>query len=226
MSKFTFYGHSCFAIDFNGSRLLFDPFMGGNPDPEATIRDIQADYILVSHGHADHTADLVRIAQQTGAPILAVFEICEWCKTQGLDNVVPFNYGGERQFDFGRVKYTYAQHSSVLPDGTYAGNPGGFLLMSPEQNIYYSGDTSLCTDMQLIPQRAVPHVSILPVGDVYTMGLDDALSASDMLQCDTLVGVHFDTFEDIKIDHLQAQEKAQLKSKKLILPKINETIDI
>ncbi len=226
MSKFTFYGHSCFSLEYNGKKLLFDPFLGGHPDPDRARKEIQADYILVSHGHVDHTADLIALATSTGAQILSSYEICEWCKSQGIQNVLPFNIGGERQLEFGRVKYTYAQHSSVLPDGTYGANPGGFLLMSENQNIYYSGDTSLCMDMQLVPTRAIPHAVILPIGDVFTMGLDDALTASEFLKSDTIIGVHFDTFEDIKIDHLQAQEKAQLRSKKLILPEIDATIDI
>ncbi len=226
MSKFTYYGHACFMLEIQGQKLLFDPFLDANPEKASLITTIEADYILVSHGHADHTAQLVDIAKRTGAVVLAAYEITEWCKTKGITNVLPFNFGGERDLPFGQVKFVYAQHSSVLPDGSYAANPGGFLIISEEKTIYYSGDTSLCMDMKLIPERAVPDVAILPIGDVFTMGLDDAFTASDFVQCDDLIGVHFDTFDDIKIDHLQAQEKAALKSKRLTLPKINTTIDI
>src|SRR5690606_20995442 len=153
--RFTYFGQSCFLIEAAGKKILFDPFITGNPLAKNVDADsIEADYILVSHGHSDHVGDLVRIAQRTNALVVCAFEIFEWLGKQGITNVHPMNLGGKKAFDFGTVKFVPAIHSSVLPDGTYGGNPGGFVVTTSEGNFYYSGDTSLTLDMQLVSRYA------------------------------------------------------------------------
>jgi L-ascorbate metabolism protein UlaG (beta-lactamase superfamily) len=226
--KITYYGHSTFAVQIQGKNLLFDPFIRPNElAKHIDINTITADYILLSHGHADHVADALDIAQRTGATIVANYEIVSWYQSKGIKNAHPLNHGGKWKFDFGAVKYVVACHSSVLPDGTYGGNPGGFVTQSVAGNFYYSGDTALTMDMQLIPLTSETlSFALLPIGDNFTMGLDDAIIASDFIKCDKIIGLHYDTFGYIKIDHAEAIAKFKKKGKELILLNIGESIDI
>lgn len=225
--KFTFFGHACFLVEFSGKKLLFDPFITGNElAKHIDINTIEADYILISHGHGDHIGDLIDIAKRTKATVIGAYEIMEWAGKKGIEQVHPMNFGGKKSFDWGSVKFLPAQHSSVLPDGTYGGNPGGFLITTNEGNFYYSGDTCLTFDMQLVPKYASLNFSILPIGDNFTMGVEDAIMAAEFLQCKKVIGVHFDTFGWIKIDHQQSVAQFQSKGLELVLPKIGETIDI
>lgn len=224
--KFTFYGHACFAVEVSGKKLLFDPFITGNElAKDIDVNAIEADYILVSHGHGDHVGDLISIAKRTGATVISNAEITDWVSKQGHDKVHPMNFGS-RQFDFGKVHYVPAQHSSGLPDGTYGGNPGGFVVKTEEINFYYSGDTCLMMDMQLIPWYAPIDVAILPIGGNFTMDAEEAVIASDFVQCDKVIGVHFDTFGYIVIDQEKAKEAFEKVDKELILPKIGEHFEI
>lgn len=224
---FTYYGHSCFSIEVNGKKLLFDPFISGNElARNIEVNSIEADYILVSHGHMDHTLDLVPIASRTGAKVICAWEIYSWLGKQGIDNVHPMNTGGQWKFDFGTVKCVTAHHSSGLPDGSYGGNPMGFIVTTGDKNIYYSGDTALTMDMQLIPTWATIDVAIMPLGDNFTMGPDDAVRAAKMVQCPKIVGVHYDTFGFIKIDHNNTNELFTRNGLSLLLPQIGETISI
>ena len=224
--KFTFYGHACFAVEVSGKKLLFDPFITGNElAKEIDINIIEADYILVSHGHGDHVGDLMAIAQRTGATVISNVEITDWVAKQGHEKVHPMNFGS-REFDFGKVHYVPAQHSSGLPDGSYGGNPGGFVVKSEEINFYYSGDTCVMMDMQLIPWYAPIDVAILPIGGNFTMDAEEAVIASDFVQCDRVIGIHFDTFGYIKIDHEKATAIFEKVDKELILPKIGQSFDI
>lgn len=219
--KYTYYGQSCFGLEINGKHLLFDPFISDNPlAKHIDIHQIKADYIFVSHGHGDHVGDLVSIAKRTNATVVGAYEITEWCLQQGIQQVHPMNLGGQWQFPFGKVKFVTAVHSSVLPDGTYGGNPGGFILTTEEGNLYYSGDTALTMDMQLIPRWANLDVAILPVGDNFTMGADDAILAASFIQCKKIIGVHYDTFGYIKIDHEQTIRKFSDAGLQLTLPAI------
>ena len=182
--KLTYYGHSCFAVETNGKKLLFDPFISANElAKDINIASIEADYILVSHGHFDHIADCIAIAQSTGAKVVCNWEIHEWLNKQGVSNTHPMNTGGKWHFDFGTVKCVVAQHSSSLPDGSYGGNPMGFIFTTEEGNFYYSGDTALTLDMQLIPTWAKLDFSVLPIGDNFTMDVADAVRAADFIQC-------------------------------------------
>ena len=225
--KLTYLGHACFMVTVNGKHLLFDPFVRPNPlASEIDIDKIEADYILISHGHADHIADAAEIARRTGATIIAAFEITNWLQQQGIEKVHGMNIGGKWRFDFGTVKCVVAQHSSVLPDGTYGGNPMGFVISGGEKNFYYSGDTALTLDMQLIPQFAVPDFCILPIGDNFTMGIEDATRAAHMINCSTVVGVHYNTFPPIQIDTVKAKENFAKTGLTLLLPSIGESIEL
>ena len=225
--KLTYYGHACFAIEIMGKKILFDPFITHNAlAKDIDINNIEADYIFLSHGHADHIADCIAIATRTNAKVVAAYEIHEWLNKQGIPNTHPMNTGGKWSFDFGTVKCTVAQHSSSLPDGTYGGNPLGFVFMTNEGNFYYSGDTALTLDMQLIPLWAKLNFSVLPIGDNFTMDVSDAIRATDFIQSNTVVGVHYDTFGYIKIDTKKAKADFAAAGKTLLLPAIGETIDV
>lgn len=223
----TYYGHACFAVEMSGTHLLFDPFITPNElAKDIDINGIKADYIFISHGHADHIADAVMLANQTGATVVGSWEVYEWLGKQGLTKMHPMNTGGRWQFDFGTVKCVTAQHSSSLPDGSYGGNPMGFVITGAEGSFYYSGDTALTMDMQLIAKWASLNFAVLPIGDNFTMGCDDAAEAAAMIQCRKIIGVHYDTFGFIKIDHQKATERFAQDGRELLLPAIGATISI
>jgi L-ascorbate metabolism protein UlaG (beta-lactamase superfamily) len=223
----TYYGHSCFSVTIKGKKLLFDPFITHNPlATHIDINSIDADYILLSHGHGDHVADAEAIAKATGATIIAAYEVAVWFAAKGVEKYHPMNIGGKWQFDFGTVKCVNAVHSSQLPDGSYGGNPMGFIIVSDEINFYYSGDTALTLDMQLIPMFAEIDFAVLPVGDNLTMGQDDAIQAAKMIQTNTVIGVHYDTFQNIKIDHQKAVDNFKNHEVELKLLSIGETIEL
>jgi len=225
--KFTFYGHACFAIETGGKKFLFDPFISGNEGAKGLvdIDKIEADYILVSHGHGDHVADLVQIAKRTGALVIGAFEVVTWAQQHGVEKVHPMNFG-TYNFEFGKLKFLPAWHSSAMPDGSYGGNPGGFLMILPETTFYYSGDTCLMMDMKLVPRYAKLDFAILPVGGNFTMDVEDAVIAAEFIECKKIIGVHFDTFGYIKIDHQKAKDAFKATGCDLTLPAIGETIEL
>lgn len=226
--NFTYYGHACFSIEIDGKHLLFDPFISPNDlAKDINVDEIKADYILISHGHEDHIADAVRIAKNTGAKVIANYEIYLWLEKQGVERIHPMNHGGAWDFSFGKVKMVNAVHSSMLPDGSYGGNPAGFVITSSEGNFYYAGDTALTMDMKLIPMTSEDlHFCILPIGDNFTMGVRDAIIAADFVNCDRVIGVHYDTFGYIEIDHAKAIELFDKNGKELILLEIGKTIEL
>jgi L-ascorbate metabolism protein UlaG (beta-lactamase superfamily) len=224
---FTYYGHSCFAVAIGGKNLLFDPFIRPNElAKQINVDKIAADYILLSHGHSDHVADCVSIAKRTGAKVIGSWEVYEWLHRQGIENTHPMNIGGRWNFGEFVVKCVVAQHSSGLPDGSYGGNPMGFLVMADEGNFYYSGDTALTMDMQLIPRWAKLNFAVLPIGDNFTMDAADAAACSEVIKCNKIIGVHYDTFGFIKIDHQKAKQSFAQFGVELTLLKIGETISI
>lgn len=225
--KLTYFGHACFLVEIKGKKILFDPFITYNElAKDIDVNSIDADYIFLSHGHADHVADCINIATRTNAKVVANYEIHEWLNKNGIPNTHPMNTGGKWQFDFGVVKCVVAQHSSCLPDGTYGGNPMGFLFNTDEGNFYYSGDTALTLDMQLIPMWSKIKFAVMPIGDNFTMDYIDAEKAAEFTDAHTVVGVHYDTFGYIKIDHQKAKSYFENKGKVLLLPVIGETIEL
>lgn len=226
--KVTYYGHSAFNVEIDGKHLVFDPFITPNElAKDINLEEIKADFIFVSHGHQDHIADTVALAKRTGATVVCAWEISVWLGKQGLEKVHPMNTGGKWAFDFGTVMCVSAVHSSGLPDGTYGGNPMGFVIWGKEGCFYFAGDTALTLDMKLIPMLCPPlNFAILPIGDNFTMDVRQAVFASDFIQCDQVIGCHFDTFGYIKIDHEAALKDFSDKGKTLILPEIGKTISL
>ncbi|HMP93129.1 MAG TPA: metal-dependent hydrolase [Phnomibacter sp.] len=223
----TYYGHSCFLVEVQGKKLLFDPFIRYNElAKNIDINTIEADYLFISHGHQDHVADAVEIAQRTGCTIICAFELMDWFNKQGCAQVHPMNTGGRKNFDFGAVKCVVAQHSSVLPDGTYGANPMGFVITTPEGDFYYSGDTALTMDMQLIPLWGKIRFAVLPIGDNFTMDATDAALAATWVKTNTVVGVHYDTFGYIVVDKVSCMAAFEAKGVQLLLPAIGETITL
>jgi L-ascorbate metabolism protein UlaG (beta-lactamase superfamily) len=222
----TYYGHSCFGVEVNGKHLLFDPYITPNPlASKIDVDTLKADYILVSHGHEDHIADVIRIAKRTGAQIIANPEITNWLKKQGVTHFNPMNIGGKWHFDFGKVKCVVAQHSSSLPDGSYGGTAMGFVIESTDKNFYYAGDTALTYDMKLIGDYRKLDFAFLPIGDNYTMGIDNALLASGFIQCKDIIAMHFNTFAAIQVDLNEAVKKFSRAGCTLTIPEIGQTLE-
>lgn len=225
MTNITYYGHASFRIEHNGTNILFDPFISGNEAAHHIALDtIPADYILLSHGHEDHVLDVETIAKRTGAVLISNFEIINWFEKKGLKNGQPMNHGGTRNFDFGTVKYVNAVHTSSMPDGSYGGQPGGFVLcLKDGPCLYYSGDTALTYDMKLIGDQFTLDAALLCMGDVFTMGVDDAVRAAEFVGADRVIGMHYDTFPPIQMDKAQARRKFDEAGRDLILMDIGET---
>ena len=225
--KVTYYGQSCFLFETAGKKVLIDPFISPNPlAAHIDINSIEADFILVSHGHEDHTADLVPIATRTGALVICSFEIMVWLNNKGVSNCHPMNLGGQRTFDFCRVKMVFAAHSNSLPDGTYGGTAAGFIIETGEKTIYYSGDTALMQEMKLTGDMYRLDAAFLPIGDNFTMGIDDAIIASKFIKCNKIIGMHYDTFGYIQIDKEQALTKFNNAGLDLKLIEIGNSIEI
>lgn len=225
--QLTYYGHATFSVVIQGKTILFDPFFTGNPSIEnIDINTLKPDFIFISHGHGDHIGDAVAIAKNSGALVIAAPEVAGWLGNQGVENLHPINHGSPIDFDFGKVRAVNALHSSGLPDGSYGANPLGFVFTTGEGNFYYAGDTGLAMDMQLIPYWTKLDFALLPIGGNFTMDYEDAAIASDFIKCNNIVGIHYNTFEFIKINTQKAEEYFKNKGKHLHLPSPGETIDI
>lgn len=225
--KLTYFGHSCFQIESEGVKVLFDPFIEGNPLASGIkVDDIETDFILVSHGHGDHVSDVEKVYAQTGAQLISTFEVVNWFQQKGIENSHPMNHGGKISLDFGTAKMVNAVHSSSMPDGSYGGHPAGFVISATEKTFYFAGDTALHQDMKQIADEFALDFAVLPIGDNFTMGIDDALKAADYVGTNHIIGVHYDTFPVIKINQDEAIAKAETQNKKLQLLKIGETIVI
>ena len=194
----TWLGHGSMQLEVGGHQLLVDPFFTGNPAASTTAAAVKADYILITHGHNDHVGDAVEIARRTSATIISNFEIATWMENRGL-NAHAQHLGGGHQFPFGYLKLTLALHGSAMPDGSYGGNPAGFLLTTDSRKIYLAGDTGLFGDMQMIGDEGLD-LAVVPIGDNFTMGPDDALRAVKLLRPKTVIPIHYNTFDVIKQD--------------------------
>lgn len=224
--KFTYYGQSAFELQAGGKTLLFDPFISPNEMAKnIDVNGLKPDYILLSHGHGDHMADLFTIEKNSGATVICIADIAGWLDNKGLKNVHGMNIGGGFNFDFGRVKMVNAVHSSSMPDGSYGGNPAGFVIYADGKKIYFAGDTALTYDMKLLADESLDW-AILPIGDNYTMGIDDAIKASGFINCKNVIGVHYDTFPAIKINKAEAAKKFADAGINLKLPGIGESLDL
>jgi len=222
--KITFLGHAALSIEISGIHILIDPFITGNEMAKTVdISKLKADYILITHAHQDHILDVEAIAKRTKAKIVSNYEIVTHYNNLKIDGH-PMNHGGSWQFDFGKVTYTNAVHTSSFPDGSYGGQPGGFIIESKEGNIYIAGDTALTMDMKLIPMQTKIDLAILPIGDNFTMGVESAIIASDFVECNRVLGYHYDTFGYIEIDHAKAIQSFNSKNKELILLDIGEEL--
>jgi L-ascorbate metabolism protein UlaG (beta-lactamase superfamily) len=225
--KITFLGHASLLIEVKEMVLLIDPFITGN-DKTRGIVDVDTlkpDYILLTHAHQDHTLDAERIAQHSGATIISNYEIATYYEKKGF-TVHPMNHGGKWKFPFGTLTYTNAIHTSSFPDGSYGGQPGGFILTSGNKNLYIAGDTALTMDMKLIPMTTSLNLAILPIGDNFTMGVKDAVLAAHFLDCTRVLGYHYDTFGFIVIDHEKALKTFKDAGVELLLPAIGESVSI
>jgi len=225
--KLRYLGQSAFQVHFNNKDLIFDPFI--SPNELANTIDIdalKADYVLLSHGHADHVYDAEQICSKNKATLISNYEIVSWYENKGIKGH-SMNLGGKWKFDFGTVKYVPAIHSSMLPDGSYGGASGGFVVWDDHKSFYFAGDTALTWDMKLIPMNC-PQLdfAILPIGDNYTMGYEDAVMAAEFIQCDKIIACHYDTFGYIKIDHKAAINEFKSAGKELIILNIGETIEL
>lgn len=224
--KLRYYGHSCWLAEIKGKKILFDPFISPNElASHIDINTIEADYILLTHGHEDHVADVESIAKRTQATLVSNFEIINWFAAKGIENGHPMNIGGKWKFDFGTVHYFHAAHSSSMPDGSYGGNPGSFIIESDEGTFYHAGDTGLTTEMNLIPQMVKLDFAILPIGDDFTMGYNEAIIASDMIQCDHIYAMHYDTFGYIVVNKEKVLEAFHTKGKKIKFIEIGESVE-
>lgn len=225
--KITFYGHASLGIEVAGKTLLVDPYISANEKAShININDIKADYILLTHAHQDHVLDVEVIAKNNpDAVIVSNYEIASYYGSQGF-KFHPMNHGGSWKFDFGNLKYVNAIHTSAFANGSNGGNPGGFVIEGEHKNIYIAGDTALTMDMKLIPMRTKLDLAILPIGSNFTMDVEDAIIASNFLECDKILGYHYDTFGYIVIDHNQAKKKFFDAGKDLMLLEIGQSIDL
>ena len=220
--KIKYLGQSSFLIETGGSKLMFDPMISGNPKANIKVEELKCDYILLTHGHQDHVLDAEAIARNNDAKIISNFEIVTWYSNKNIKGH-PMNHGGAWKFPFGKVKYVNAVHSSVLPDGTYGGNPGGFVVSNDELCFYHAGDTALTLDMKLIPLTCPKlDFAILPIGDNFTMGYEDAAIAAEYIECDKIIACHYDTFPVIEVDKGKAKEAFQKRQKELLFLEIGE----
>ncbi len=226
--QITFLGHASLQLDISDRTIIIDPFISGNELAKSIdVDSLKADYVLLTHGHQDHVLDVEQIAKNNPDAILVSnFEIVSWFGEKGI-NGHPMNHGGQKAFDFGTVKYVNAIHSSVLPDGTYGGNPGGFVIQAEGKIVYIAGDTALTYDMKLIPETiGKVDLAIFPIGDNFTMGYEDASVAADFVGCRRVLGCHYDTFPPIALDKRAASNYFESKGKELLLPDVGESITI
>lgn len=224
--KYTFYGQSCFELETEGKKFLFDPFIQGNPlASQIDVSSLKPDYLFASHAHGDHIGDLVQIAKQSNAQVFAMVELAGYLSKKGVENIVDLNFGVQN-CEFGKLRTVWAVHSSSTPEGDYAGNPAGFVLQLEGKTIYFAGDTALTLEMKLLAELYTIDYAILPIGGHYTMDVDDAIIAAKFLKCSKVIGVHYDTFPPITIDQKDAIAKFEREGIQLFLPSVGTSLEL
>lgn len=225
--KITYLGHASLGIEANGKHIIVDPFITANElAKNINIDELQADFILLTHAHQDHILDVEAIANRTGATIICNAEMSYHYDSKGF-KTIGMNTGGKYESESFKIKSTIAFHSSSFPDGSYGGNPNGYILETKEKRIYIAGDTSLTQEMKLIPETTGKlDLAVFPIGDHFTMGFEDAVFASDFVKCNKILGYHYDTFPPIRIDHQRAIDHFASKEKELILLEIGRSLEV
>lgn len=226
-TKLTWLGHAALALETNGYKLIIDPFLTGNPAASITPESVEADFVLLSHGHDDHVGDAIPIAKRTGAMVISNFEIAGWAAKQGVKKTHGQHIGGGFKYPFGYLKLTLALHGSELPDGSSGGNPAGFLLTTEDgKKIYLAQDTGLFGDMKLIGEEGLD-LAVIPIGDNFTMGPDDALRAVKLLEPKVVIPIHYNTFDLIAQDANAWADRVQKETKtKAVVLKPGESYSI
>ncbi len=220
-----YFSHSAFQIKTNGITILIDPFLDDNPTSPVKSKDVDADYIILSHAHGDHLGDALKIAERSKPLFLCVNELANYCKEKGFE-AHNMHIGGEHEFEFGKVKFTIAHHGSQTPDKKYGGEPAGIILTIEGIKIYHTGDTGLFYDMKLIGEMNKIDYMLLPIGDNFTMGIDDAVIAAEFVNPKIAIPMHYNTFPVIKADPEEFKMKAEKKGIKVKVLKYGEEIKL
>jgi len=225
--ELTFLGHAGFRLEYKEATAVIDPFVTGNPlnHDKVKLEDLKCDFVFVSHGHQDHILDALALAKQNDATIVSNFEIVNHFMAQGYEKVQYMNTGAVAEFPWGKTKAVNAIHTSSFPDGSYAGTPCGYVFESSQQTIYFAGDTALTYDMKLVAEAYKVDIALLPIGNTFTMGYEDAVIASEFVQAEKVIGMHFNPFPPISIDSDMAQAYFKSKGKELILMDIGEKLE-
>lgn len=224
MGKLIYHGHSFLEVILEESKIYFDPFIVGNPLCNIKLSDASCNFIILTHGHADHFGNTIDIARGKDVKVIATAELSDYLSGKGI-STHAMNIGGSYQFPFGRIKLTLAHHSSSTPDGTYAGDPAGVILSAGDKTIFHAGDTALFYDMKLIGECHKIDYAFLPIGDNFTMGTDDAVKAAEYLNADTVIPIHYNTFDVIKADANEFKRKIESIGKKCIVMNAGDEIN-
>jgi L-ascorbate metabolism protein UlaG (beta-lactamase superfamily) len=224
--KLRYFSHSAFQVTTDsGVVILIDPFLDGNPTSPVKSDEVKANYIILTHAHGDHLGDTMKIAKENNATVIAVNELADYSTSKGL-NAHNMHIGGGFNFDFGRVKFTIAHHGSLSPDNHFGGEPAGVLITADDKTIYHAGDTGIFLDMKLIGEMNSIDYALLPIGDNFTMGVDDAVKAAEFLNADVSIPMHYNTFPIIEASPNEFKAKVEALGKKSIVLEYGQEIDL